>query len=68
MGKACVFQTAIVEKEMDGEQKVSSTYIREELLDGHMEKVESLLGRPFVVEGIIEHGRGMGKRDFCRRS
>lgn len=64
MGKKNGFETVVVEKEMDGERKVSSTYIREDLSIGNMEKVEQLLGRPFVVEGIVEHGRGMGKREF----
>ncbi|MBQ0001713.1 MAG: riboflavin biosynthesis protein RibF [Clostridiales bacterium] len=64
MGEEYGFLTEIVEKEMYGDRKVSSTFIREELAVGHMEMVECLLGRPFVVEGFVEHGRGMGKRDF----
>lgn len=64
MGKRYGFQTSVVEKEMDGDRKVSSTYIREELQLGHMEKVEDLLGRPFSVEGRVQHGRGMGHKNF----
>ena len=29
-----------------------------------MEKIQDLLGRPFCVSGRIEHGRGLGHRDF----
>lgn len=64
MGKVYGFETSIAEKEMDGSRKVSSTYIREELALGHMEKVEKLLGRPFPVEGRVQHGRGMGHKNF----
>ena len=54
----------ILPKEMDGSRKISSTYIREELLKGNMEKVSSLLGFDYFVSGIVEHGRGMGRREF----
>lgn len=63
-GKKFGFETAVLKKEMDGDRKVSSTYIKEELLVGNMEKVEELLGRPFVVEGEVLHGRGMGHKNF----
>ena len=49
---------------MEGNRKISSTYIREELKKGNMEKIADLLGSPFFTEGVIEHGRGMGHRDF----
>ena len=49
---------------MDGNRKISSTYIREELKKGNMEKIADLLGSPLFTAGVIEHGRGMGHRDF----
>lgn len=58
------YRTEILQKEMDGQRKVSSTYIREELKRGSMEKVTSLLGCDFYVSGTVEHGRGMGHRTF----
>lgn len=58
------YRTEVLPKEMDGQRKVSSTYVREELSRGSMEKVSSLLGCDFYVSGIIEHGRGMGHRTF----
>ena len=38
------FQVEILSKEMDGRRKISSTFIREELKKGNMEKVSSLMG------------------------
>ena len=47
---------------MEGHRKISSTYIREELKKGNMEKVTSLMGRDYFVEGQVVHGRGMGHK------
>lgn len=58
------FQAEILPKEMDGARKISSTYIREELNRGRIEKVSALLGYDYFVSGIVEHGRGMGHREF----
>lgn len=58
------FEVEILSKEMDGSRKISSTYIREELAKGNMEKVSLLLGFDYFVSGIVEHGRGMGHREF----
>ena len=56
------FHAEVISKEMDGKRKVSSTFIREELKKGKMEKVEDLLGRPYFLAGEILHGRGLGHR------
>lgn len=61
-GKRYGFDVEILSKEMEGRRKISSTYIREELKHGNMEKTAKLLGRNFSVEGIVEHGRGMGRK------
>lgn len=61
-GKKYGFETEILSKEMEGRRKVSSTYIREELKNGNMEKVTALLGMDFTVEGEIVHGRGLGHK------
>ena len=63
-GERYGFSAEILPKEMDGQRKISSTYIREELSRGNMEKVSSLLGGDFYVSGAVEHGRGMGHRTF----
>ncbi|MDC3416356.1 riboflavin biosynthesis protein RibF [Aquibacillus salsiterrae] len=53
--------TTIVEKvEVEGE-KISSTLIRELLVEGHIEKASQLLGRPLQVRGIVEQGEQIGR-------
>ena len=61
-GKKYGFHTEILPKEMDGRRKISSTFVREELNRGNMEKFRFLMGTDFSVEGIVEHGRGMGHK------
>lgn len=63
-GEKYAYDTIVVPKEMEGSRKISSTYIREELKKGNMEKVRELLGNPFFAVGTVTHGRGMGHRDF----
>ena len=56
-----VFTVDIIEKEKDaGGRDISSTYIREELEKGAMEKANELLGYPYFVTGEIVHGRHLG--------
>lgn len=63
-GKKYGFDVEILSKEMEGRRKISSTYIREELKYGNMEKIARLLGRNFSVYGMVEHGRGMGRKQL----
>ena len=44
-----------------GGEEVSSSRIRRLLLAGDMEEAVQLLGRPYVIEGVVEHGDGRGK-------
>ena len=62
MGKTYGFQVDIIPKEMDGHRKISSTYVREQLNEGNMEKVNFLLGDTYSVTGEVLHGRGLGHR------
>jgi riboflavin kinase/FMN adenylyltransferase len=39
---------------------VSSTSIRRALVEGNMEKVQKLMGRPFSLHGPVIHGKGRG--------
>ncbi len=45
---------------VDGEI-VSSTLIRKLLLEGKMDKAVRLLGRPYLIGGVVEHGENRGK-------
>ena len=62
MGKQLGFAAIVVPREMDGDRKVSSTTVREELEIGNMERVQELLGMPFFVEGKVVHGAGIGRK------
>ena len=42
-------------------ERVSSTLIRERILQGDLETVEHLLGRKYSIVGRVEQGRGIGK-------
>ena len=65
LGKAYGFETHVVpEVQMDG-QPVSSTRIRAAVSAGDMEEAEKLLGRPYALCGVVEHGKQLGRRlDF----
>ena len=58
------YETAVIPKEMDGNRKISSTFIREELKKGNMHKISELLGTDFFVAGEVEHGKGLGHKKF----
>ncbi|MGN0318911.1 MAG: bifunctional riboflavin kinase/FAD synthetase [Lachnospira sp.] len=55
------FDTIIVEKEKYQDKEISSTYVREELSQGHMETVNVLLNRAYSITGIVAKGNQMGR-------
>jgi len=59
------FETHVVnEVQIDGEP-VSSTRIRKAIASGDMELAMRLLGRPYSLSGVVEHGKKLGRRlDF----
>lgn len=52
--------TAFQKLKVDGAE-VSSSRIRQLLTAGEMEKAVRLLGRPYVIEGVVEAGDGRGR-------
>lgn len=54
------YQLYVIEKEKDDRRDISSTYIREELEKGNVEKANRLLGEPYAIHGTVVHGRHMG--------
>lgn len=60
MGEELKLEIHVEPKEQDGKRDISSTYVREELTLGHMEKVTELLGNPYSVKGEIVHGNHIG--------
>lgn len=45
---------------VDGE-RVSSTRIRQALMENHLADAASLLGRPYAIKGRVIHGRALGR-------
>ena len=60
-GKKYDFRVEVMDKEMEEERVVSSTWIRESLREGNIEKVNELLGYPYFVQGTVVHGRKLGR-------
>lgn len=54
------FEAIIIEKEKDEQRDISSTYVREELDRGNIEKANALLGEPYTIHGIVVHGNHIG--------
>lgn len=56
------YEMVSVEKAVDGDREISSTYIREELAKGNIEKANELLGYPYMIHGLVVHGLRLGSK------
>lgn len=56
------YHVEVIEKEQFDGIDISSTYIREEIQKGNIEKGNQLLGYPFTVRGEVIHGRQFGRK------
>ena len=55
------YHTELIDKvTVDGEE-VSSTRVREAVREGKMEDAACMLGIPYSVSGVVEHGRRLGR-------
>lgn len=61
LGKTYGFEVEVVEKEQFEGRDISSTFVKEEVEKGNIEKVSTLLGRPFSIIGEVLHGRKIGR-------
>lgn len=62
MGEELGFAVEVVEDVcVEGSAKVSSSSIREALLNGDVESAATLLGRPHSVRGLVVHGHQRGR-------
>jgi riboflavin kinase/FMN adenylyltransferase len=52
--------TRCVTFEIDG-RRVSSSWVRDDLADGDLDKAAELLGRPYCIQGRIARGRRLGR-------
>ena len=55
------YELIVVDKEMYNDREISSTYIRELLLEGNVELANKLLGYSYNMQGIVEHGKQLGR-------
>lgn len=61
ISKELGFYVEIINPLIDNGIAVSSTIVREYILDGNIKKANSLLARPFAIVGQVIHGKGIGK-------
>lgn len=54
------YELIVIPKEQDHNRDISSTYIREQLDKGNMEKANELLGEPYGIHGTVVHGNHIG--------
>ncbi len=62
LGKQYGFEVTILEKEMEQEREISSSWVRETLLKGDIEIVNTLLGYRYFISGEVEQGNHIGRR------
>lgn len=55
------YQLVVIEKERDEDRVISSTYVREKLDLGQIEKANALLGEPYYIHGQVVHGNHIGQ-------
>lgn len=55
------YEVEMVEKEQYKGRTISSTYIKEELKNGRIDLVNTLLGYPYLIAGEVAHGRKLGR-------
>lgn len=61
MAKEFGYQTQIIEKVCLDGVEISSSYVREVIKKGDMEKAERLIGEAYSVSGIVAHGKKLGR-------
>lgn len=61
-GKEYGFLVTACDKVREGGEIISSSRIRRELLDGHIETANLLLGMPYHVTGMVTHGKQLGRK------
>ncbi|MBO6792273.1 MAG: bifunctional riboflavin kinase/FAD synthetase [Balneolaceae bacterium] len=63
LGPELNFDVQVVSKKEMGDTTISSTVIRNEIIDeGNMPKVAELLGRPYMLNALVIHGDERGRK------
>lgn len=55
------YEVIVIKKIQEDERDISSTFVREEVEKGHIEKANHLLGYPYFVCGDVVHGKEIGR-------
>lgn len=55
------YEVVVHKKMQEDGRDISSTFVREEVEKGNLEKANHLLGYPYFVEGVVLHGRQIGR-------
>ena len=61
LGRAHGFEVAVVPILSDHGNEIRSTTIREAIASGDVERAADLLGRPYLIQGIVVPGAGRGR-------
>ena len=61
LGKKHGIQVFVVEAVKYGEEVISSTIIRQLIVEGNIEKANRLLGHPYVLFGTVTKGKQLGR-------
>lgn len=59
--KECGYELIVIEKKRYHDRIISSTYIKETLKEGAVEKAEQMLGYSYGIAGIVEPGKKLGR-------
>ena len=62
LGAVSGFKVSVVSDVNDGDAKISSTRIRQAVLAGEVALARKLLGRPYLMDGIVAKGDRMGRK------
>ena len=54
------YELDVIVKAQDDHRDISSTYVKEELDLGNIEKANELLGEPYSIHGTVVHGNHLG--------
>lgn len=55
------YEVIVVEKMQEDDRDISSTFVREEVIKGNIEKANHLLGYRYFVSSIVTHGNQIGR-------
>ena len=61
MAETYDYQVRIIDKVCIEDREISSSYVREEVAAGRMEQVEKLIGEPYSITGLVQHGYRFGR-------